>query len=81
MGVWVRERKSHGNGLNGKRKKKNRDFGIYTLLHAEWMVKGDLLYSTGNSTQSFMIIYMGKESEKGCITESLCCRAKIITTL
>ena len=32
-------------------------------IHAgQW---GDLLYSTGNSTQHFVIICMGKESEKG----------------
>ena len=33
-----------------------------------WKI-GDLLYSTENSTQHSMIIYMGKESERG----SSCC--------
>ena len=38
----------------------------------------DLLYSTGNYTQYFVITYKGKESEKNtcicrCITDSLCC--------
>ena len=28
------------------------------------IIKKDLLYSTGNSTQSFSVTYMGKESEK-----------------
>ena len=32
--------------------------------YMEWMVNGDLLYSTVNSTQYSVIIYMGKESEK-----------------
>lgn len=44
----------------------------------------DLLFSTGNSTQYSVIIYMGNESEKeGCIctTESLGRTAEIITTL
>ena len=44
------------------------------------------LYSTENSTQYSMIIYMGKESEKRmdmctCITKSPCGTAAIITTL
>ena len=35
------------------------------LAHAHyciWTVNRELLYSTGNSTQYFMITYMGKES-------------------
>ena len=38
--------------------------GIWTQLYMKWMVTGDLLYSTGNSTQYSVITYMGKESEK-----------------
>ena len=38
--------------------------GICTLLYMEWMVNGDLLHSTGNSTQYSVIAFMGKESEK-----------------
>ena len=40
----------------------NLEFGIgvCTLLCMEWMVNGDLLYSTGNSTQYSVITYMGK---------------------
>ena len=30
---------------------------------------GKLLYSTGNSTQYFVIIYMGKESEEEWMSE------------
>ena len=40
------------------------DIGLCTLLYMEWMVNGDLQYSTGNSTQHSVIAYMGKESEK-----------------
>ena len=51
----------------------------------EWLANKDLLYSMGNSTQYFVIIYMGKESEK----EWMCvylqvnqgCTAEIITML
>lgn len=35
-----------------------------TLLYTEWMVSGDLLYSTGISAQYSVITYMGKKSEK-----------------
>ena len=50
----------------------------------EWMVCGDLLYSTVNSMQYSVKTYMGKEPKKAmdmciCITESLCCTAEIIT--
>ena len=31
------------------------------------LFRSDLLYSTGNSTQYLVIIYIGKESEKGWI--------------
>ena len=34
--------------------------GIHTLRYMEWMASGDLLYSTGNSTQYSIIIYTGK---------------------
>ena len=42
--------------------------GMCTLQYVAWMVNGDLLYSTGNSTQESVIIYVGKESE----TEWMC---------
>ena len=38
--------------------------GICTVWYTEWLTNGDLLYSAGNSIQYFVIIYMGKESEK-----------------
>ena len=36
----------------------------HILLYIRWITNKDLLYSTGNSTQYFVITYMGKESEK-----------------
>ena len=41
-------------------------FGINigTPRHMEQLAKGDLLYSTDNSTQYCMIIHVGKESER-----------------
>ena len=54
------------------------------LLHTE-CIKKVLLYSTGNYIQYPVINHNGKEYEKECmcicITESLCCTAKINTTL
>ena len=38
--------------------------GICTLLYMECMVSGDLLHSTGNSTQYSVITSVGKECEK-----------------
>ena len=44
----------------------NQEFGIniYTLLYIKQIIYKDLLYSTGNYTQYFVINYKGKESEK-----------------
>ena len=44
----------------------NKEFGIniYTLLYIKQITNKDLLYSTGNYTQYFVITYKGKESEK-----------------
>ena len=44
----------------------NEEVGIntYTLLYIKQIPNKDLLYSTGNYTQYFIIIYKGKESEK-----------------
>ena len=41
--------------------------GIGTLLYAKQIINKDLLYSTGNNIQYFVITYMGKESEKELI--------------
>ena len=38
--------------------------GICTWWYMEWLASGDLLYSTGNSSQYSVIIHMGKDSEK-----------------
>ena len=44
----------------------NQEFGIniYTVQYIKQVIKKDLLYSTGNSTQYSVITYMAKESEK-----------------
>ena len=44
----------------------NQEFGIniYMLLHIKEKTNKDLLHSTGNYTQYFVIAYKGKESEK-----------------
>ena len=62
----------------------NSEFGIniYTLLYVKQITNKDLLYSTGNCTQYFVITYKGKKSEKKidiyvCITESLCYTSEI----
>ena len=36
----------------------------YTLLYTKQINNKDLLYSTGNHIQYFVVIYNGKESEK-----------------
>ena len=74
----------------------NQEFGIniYTLLYIKQITNRDLLYSTGNYTQYFVITYKGKESEKEYIyniyiiyniqiyiTESLCYTPETNTTL
>ena len=43
----------------------NEEFGIniYTLLYIEQITNKDLLYSTGNYIQYFVITYKGKESK------------------
>ena len=57
----------------------------HILLYIRWITNKDLLYSTGNSTQYFVITYMGKESEKMNIyiytQEPVCCIPETNTTL
>ena len=38
--------------------------GICTLRYVEWLANRDLLYSTGKSTQHFVIMYVRKEFER-----------------
>ena len=38
--------------------------GICTLRYMEGLANRDLLYSTENSTQYYVIIYVGKEPER-----------------
>ena len=43
--------------------------GICTLWYMELLASGDLLYSTENSTQYSVLIYMGEKNlkENGCV--------------
>ena len=45
----------------------SQEFGINTHTTIYEITNKDLLYSTGNSTQYFVITYIGKESEKELI--------------
>ena len=42
----------------------DREFGIdmYTLLYLKWVTNKALLYSTGNSAQCYVAVWMGGES-------------------
>ena len=57
-------------------------FGIsrYKLVYIEWINNKDLLYHAGNYSQFPVINHNGKEHEKECVTEPLCCTAEINTT-
>ena len=52
-------RKREGGGVNQEFR-----INIYTLLYIKQIINKDLLYSTGNDTQYFVMIYKGKEPEK-----------------
>ena len=39
-----------------------RAFGVNTLLYLKWITDKDLLYSTGNSAQSYMAAWMREAS-------------------
>ena len=57
---------------------------MYALLYIEYITNSDLLYSTGNSTQCFIITHKGKNLKKNiyvCITESLWYILETETTL
>ena len=40
------------------------EIGICTLRYMEWLANGELLYSTENTTQYSVIIYVGDESKR-----------------
>ena len=42
----------------------NQETDVCTLLHIRWITSKNLLYSTGNSTQYYVVTHMGKEYEK-----------------
>ena len=57
--LWLPKQETQGQGIN-------QEFGIniHTQICIKKKINKDLLYNTGNSTQYYVIIYMGKESEK-----------------
>ena len=59
------------------------EFGISRckLVYIEWINNKGLLFSTGNYIQHLAVNHNGKEHEKECITEPLCCTVDINTTL
>ena len=59
---------------------------MYTLKYLKWVTNKNLLHSTGNSAQYYVVAWMGGEfggrmDTCVCITESLCCLPETITTL
>ena len=62
----------------------NNNIYIYIYTHTYKITNKDLLYSTGNCTQYFVMTYMGKESKKRVgirITDSLWCTPETNTAL
>jgi len=57
----------------------------YTLLYFKWIANKDLLHSTWNSAQCYVVAWMGGDfGENGtciCMDESLCCSPETVTTL
>ena len=41
-----------------------REFGTDMVIHLKWITSKDLLYSTGNSAQHYVITLLEKESER-----------------
>ena len=66
-----------------------REFGMdmYKLLYLKWITNKDLLYSTGNSAQSYVAAWMaggggwGRRDICICMAESLGCLPATIITL
>ena len=54
---------------------------IYTLLYIKYISNENLLYSTGNSTQSSVGTQMGRKYEREGITDSVCYTAETKMTL
>ena len=55
---------------------------MYTLLYLKRVTNKDLLYSTGNSTQCYVAVWMGGDLEEKtciCMVESLLCSPEVIT--
>ena len=78
--LWLLKEKGAGWGMN-----QEFEINVYTLLYVKQIANKDLLYSTGNYTQYFVITFKVKEFEKEyiyiCITESLCCTPETNTAM
>ena len=88
--LWkiVRDREAWHAAVHGIRKSQkglsNEQQHIYIHTHTYKVTNRDLLYSTGNSTQYFVMTYMGKESKKRVgtrVTDSLWCTPQTNTAL
>ena len=51
----------------GQKKNSYNSKNTVTLMYMEWLTNGDLLYSTENSTQYYVIICLRKVSERDCV--------------
>ena len=76
---------SKGTGWRGRDGLSVWDWHVHTVVCVMTGQLGPPVYSTENSTQYSVVIYVGKESERmgvcTCTTESLCGTAEMITTL
>ena len=59
--------KGMGRGIN-----QEVGINIYIFLYVKQITNEDLLYSTRNYTQYFVITYKGRESEEDCICMYIC---------
>ena len=55
----------------GKRGLKKFEINMYTPLYSKWITNKNLLYSTGNSAQSYNITWMGEGLGKISSVQSL----------
>ena len=80
--VWI----PRGKGKGGMNWDNEIDFYAVWILCIKYITNEKLQYSTRNSTQCSLVIYMGRKSKKEriiciCLTDSLCHTAEMNTTL
>ena len=59
-------------GRTGGRDRSGTGMDRYTLLYLNWVINKDLLYSTWNSTQCYVAVWMGGESGEEWIHVYMC---------